>query len=210
MATSITVRAIAAASKAVAELGLKQAGFRRMGNHLNRSRENLVHAIHFQGSQWGSAASGSFTVNLVVTSPFLYSTWTGRPFPANPASALFAVTSRIGRLMPSRADHWWQVEEETDLAALANETASAIVEYGLPFFDEFDTVQSILTRLRHGDPLPGLTDAQLPLVHAMLSIQAGAREEGQGLLERAYSAAGSSAFRGTVRMIADRLGVPVL
>ena len=103
----------------------------------------------------GICTSGSFTVNLVVTSPFMYSIWTGRPFPANPASALFPVTMRIGLLMPSRTDHWWHVEEATDVTTVARQTADAIVEYGLPFFDGFRTVEAMLTRLREGKALPG-------------------------------------------------------
>jgi len=208
MTTSTTVRAIQFVSRAVADLGLSDAGFRRQGNHLHRHVEGLIHAVHFQASQWGSATSGSFTITLVVTSPFLYSTWTGRPFPSNPASALFPVTTRIGALMPSRKDQWWEVDAGTNLDALSREVAAAILHYGMPFFESFKSAESVLLRLRQGEGLLGLTNPQIPLVHAMLAAEAGARGEARELLQRACIAAGTSPFRRTVRLVSERLEIP--
>lgn len=207
MTTSVTLRAIRAASKAVSDAGLKEAGFKRQGNHLHRNVGDVIHAIHFQASQWGSAASGSFTVNLVVTSPFVYTTWIGRPFPLNPASTLFPVNTRIGSMLPSRKDQWWTVTDSTDLDHLSREVTAAILEFGLAFFELFPSKQAMLTRVRHGKGLPGLTKPQARLVHAILAAEMGAIEEAQELLETACNEAGVSGFRETVQLIAKRLGI---
>jgi Domain of unknown function (DUF4304) len=209
MSPSSTVRAIGAASRAVAALGLRDAGFKRRGNHLHRTGERIVHAVHFQASQWGSATSGSFTVNLVVTNPFMFETWTGRPFPSNPASALFPIVMRIGSVMPAQRDHWWEVGEGTDVDVLSREVASAVIEHGLTFFEPFKSCALILERLREGRGLPGLTEPQLPLVHAMLATEAGDQGEARAQLMMAYTRAGTSPFRETVQRIADRLGIRI-
>jgi hypothetical protein len=209
MSKSVTIRAIQATSKAAADVGLTDAGFRRQGNHLHRLVDGVFHAINFQGSQWGSASSGSFTVNLVVTSPFLHTTWTGRPFPSNPASSLFPLRSRIGRLMPSRRDHWWEVDDRTIVDTLAQEAATEIIQYGLPFFEPFKSTKSMLVSLREGKELPCLSAAHLPLIHAILAVEAGAGAEARGVLERALVGAGASPFRETIQAIGERLGVLV-
>jgi len=211
MSKSVTTRAIQAASRAASERGLKAAGFRRQGNHLHRAVEGLVHAVNFQGSQWGSADSGSFTVNLGVASPLLYTTWSGTPFPSNPATthALFPVGLRIGRLMPSPHDHWWKVDEATNLDVLSNEVAGAILEYGLPFFDGFKSASSMLLHLRNGDALPELAEGHRPFVHAILAAEAGAREEAREVLMRTHDETEVASFRERLREIAERLGVPL-
>lgn len=209
MTVSTTVRALQTASKAVHHLGLRDAGFRRQGNHLHRKMNDLIHAVHFQASQWGSSDGGRFTVNLVVTCPFLYTIWTGRDFPKNPASTLFPVTSRIGRLMPARRDHWWEVDALTDQEALSRDVVAVVLEFGVPFFDAFQSTEVMLARLRLGNGLPGLTEAQCPLVHAMLAVQKGARDEASKVLCMARIAAGTSPFLSTVQSIGDRLRIPL-
>lgn len=207
MTTSVTLQAIRAASKAVSDAGLKEAGFKRQGNHLHRSVSDVVHAIHFQASQWGSIDAGSFTVNLVVTSPFVYTIWSGRPLPSNPASALFPVNTRIGSMMPSRKDVWWSVTDSTDLNHLSREVTAAVLEFGVQFFEEFPNKEAMLTRLRRGKGLPGLTKPQARLVHAILAVEMGAIKEAQELLETEYDEVGVSPFRETVQLIAERLGM---
>lgn len=208
MPPSVTRRAVAAASSLVGKKGLKAAGFRRQSNHFHRNHAGLIHAVHFQASQWGTAGEGSFTVNLCVTSPGLYETWTSKPLPANPATALFPISVRIGHLMPSRGDHWWAVNEETDLVDLSERVAAAILQYGLPLFDAFPSAESILTRLRNREALPGVTESQVALVHATLAAEAGCISEAQACIDQSFENAGDSPFRETVRRIGVRLGVP--
>ncbi|WP_425603184.1 DUF4304 domain-containing protein [Lysobacter soli] len=115
MASSITQDCIRQVSTYVAE-AFKPDGFRRQAPHLWRERGDVINVINFQASQWGSAKAGRFTINLASTNRHLYSTWTGRKFPANPAAAIWPVHIRIGALT-SGTDLWWDVEESTNAYA---------------------------------------------------------------------------------------------
>jgi hypothetical protein len=201
---------MSAASKVLAERGLKAAGFRRQGHHLHRAHDDLIHGVHLQASQWGTATAGSFTANLVVTSAWLYSSWTSRPLPSNPATALFPVVQRIGGLTPSRRDLWWEVLASSDLGAVSTEVASTVIEYGLPFFDSAGNSDALLARLRAGQGLPGVTAHQAPLVHAMLAAEKGLTSEAQEQIRRALADAGAAPFGDTVRLIAGRLGLGIV
>jgi hypothetical protein len=84
---SITLQAIDFVSKGACTDLLVPRGFRRRAPHFFRQADGVYHCINFQASQWGSYDSGKFTINLSVTSPELYSAFTGQPFPKNPATA---------------------------------------------------------------------------------------------------------------------------
>jgi hypothetical protein len=198
--------AITAVSRAAYANGLRQAGFRRQGNHLHRPSADLFHGVHFQASKWGTRCEGKFTINLVVTAPFLYQGWTGKPLPANPATALFPVQQRIGFLLPERRDHWWTVAVDDPTDELADEVTRGLLRYALPFLDEFRSSGVLLDRLRQERGLPGLTEPRVWLVHAMLAQHCDAGDEARTLLQRALEYAGTSPFRSTVVSVGRRLG----
>jgi hypothetical protein len=198
--------AIAAVSRAAFANGLRQTGFRRQGNHLHRPSADLFHGIHFQAGKWATRSEGKFTINLVVTAPFLYQGWTGKPLPANPATALFPVQQRIGFLLPERRDHWWTVTVGDPIDELADDVTQGLLRYALPFFDEFHASSVLLERLRQERGLPGLSEPRAWLVHAILAQYFDAGDEARTLLQRALEYAGTSPFRATVVTIANRLG----
>ncbi len=194
--------ALRAASKAAIQGGLREAGFRRQGNHLHRRSDGLIHAFNFQASRGMAVPLGAFTVNLLVSSEHMYRIWTGR-VPANPATMFFPIQRRIGSLMPQPEDRWWSVG--TELTLLSQEVAHALVTHGLPFFDAFPSADALLEQLRdRSQALPGLmTDTHL--VHAMLAKDKGLEAEAAAQLREALEKAGSSPFRATVLKIAERL-----
>jgi len=110
-------------------------------------------------------------------------------------------------MMPAGTDHWWEVDTATDVAHFAKGVATSVLRYGLPFFDAFRTKSEVLVRLRSGDGLPGLTDAQTPLVHAMLAVDDGSLAEAKTLLAEAHADARGSPFAETVVLIAERLAI---
>lgn len=206
MTQSITRQAITHVSKSIAPR-MKDAGFRRQANHFHRQAGELVHGVNFQASRWGTSSDGSFTINLAVTSEWLCRVWSGREFPANPATALFPIYQRIGALLPDRRDLWWEVTSATDFAALVADVETAITRYAFHFFDTFSSVSGLLVHVRSDVGLPGLTLPQVRLVHAIIAVQAGLRAEAEAELERAARDAGDRPFAGTVRVIARRLGL---
>jgi hypothetical protein len=211
MATTPVQKAIREVSKAVLEHGFRAAGFRRQGHHLHRSFNDVIHGIHFQTSRWSTAPLGEFTVNLSVTADSLYRYWTGHPLPSNPATATFPINQRIGSLMPERLDRWWKVNTHTDIDALCREVSDALVTYGLPFFDTFPSLESILEGLRKGSSFPGMMGYQGPatLIHAMLAKDSGHEDEAERKICQALEDAGTSLFRETVLLVAHRLSISV-
>jgi hypothetical protein len=207
MSKSITQEAMTQASRETAKR-LASARFKRKGIHLHRKVGELFHAIHFQASQWCTAADGKFTVNLIVTSPSLYTEWIGSPFPANPASALFPTHMRIGSLIPHRCDRWWRVDSETDISSLATEVASTIEQYGMQFFSLYESNELLLAQLRQGN-CPGCTAPLAVVVHALVANNLGYQAEAVEACQKAVSESNVPAFSKRVISLAQKLGLPV-
>jgi len=199
---SATETAIGAASKAAFDGGLREAGFRRQANYLHRQSGGLIHAFNFQASRGSAVPRGEFTVNLLVTSEFIYRCWAGR-VPANPATMFFPIQQRIGHVMPQREDWWWPVDGDID--SLCREVSDALVTYGLPYFDTFPSTDALLEQLRRGWQTPRGLMAAPHLVHAMLAKEKGLDDEAAQQLRYALNKAGESSFRETVLRIAERL-----
>jgi len=202
MAASPIQSVIREVSKAAYQRDLRAVGFRRQGNHIHRRFNDLIHSFNFQASR---LAAGEFTVNLLVTSEALYRYWTGRPLPANPATAFFPIQQRIGNLMPERQDRWWTID--TDQEILSRDVRHALLTYGLPFFDAFSSSEAILERLRADANIPGVSAGQAKLVRAMLAKERGNLQEAEQQIHAALEEAGSSGFRQTVLAVAHRLGM---
>ena len=109
--------------------------------------------------------------------------------------------------MPERKDHWWQVSTSTDLTDLASNVLGALTAHAIPFFAGYRDTAAILRTLREVGVLPGLAQAQVPIVHAMLAHDRGLSEEAAAQIQRALVQAGNSPFKGTVQVVGRRLGV---
>jgi hypothetical protein len=203
---SLTSVVIAASSKATQTL-LAAEGFRRKSVHLLRASSDVLHCVHFQSSKWGTAQDGQFTVNFVVTWPSIYEAWTGKPLPANAATAAYPIQNRIGSCLPERTDVWWTVNDQTDAEAVAQKVASTVAETAPSFFARFSTTAMVLACLREHGGLPGLTQAQACLVHAFLAKSFGCESEAEQTLAVALANAGSSPFKSTIRSFAQRADI---
>ena len=190
----------------------KADGFRRNAPHLWRERNDLVNIVNFQASRWGSAEAGSFTINLASTNRHLYSTWTGRMFPANPGVATWPVHTRIGALA-GRTDLWWDVDESTDASALAELIVDSFRPGILEWFEAIPSLAVLDSRLsmyrKYGD-VPGVHEGQLPLIQAIIKRHSGDVLAAGQCLERASVASRGTGFAQTVSTIAERLdsGIP--
>lgn len=146
MKGSAVKSAVGAISRYCHRNGLQDRGWQRRGNHFWRANEDLFYGIHFQTSWFGSSDEGSFTINLVVTAPLLFECWIGEPFPTNPATCFFPLSTRIGELMNvpgAKADHWWTVAQTTDVAALASEVSGLISSAAEPHFRAYPNIRTL-------------------------------------------------------------------
>lgn len=206
MAISLTAAAIGKASAAALD-ALGPTGFTRRSPHLLRQSGDVLHGIHFQSGKWGTAADGQFTVNLVVTWQQIFQAWTGKPMPSNPATASYPIHQRIGYCLPSQQDTWWSVDASTDTEALAAEVANTIAQVAPTFFAPLSSTEGVLSQLRDGRSLPGLTPTQASLVRAHLENSVGNRDEARAILTQEIKSAPNTVFKSSICTFAQRSGI---
>ena len=206
---SITREAIATISAGSCAALLVPRGFRRKTPNFWRSTDGIFQLINFQASQWGTQDAGSFTINVGVTSPALYKSFTGRDLPANPANLLWPVNRRIGFLMSGQHDLWWKVGVNTDTIELGREVATTLETYALPFLDKLRTTELLHAAVLTESSVTGLTDGQLLLVRATLAAQLGDQETAVNLLRAALDKYSGKPFEATVRQTAATLNLPI-
>jgi hypothetical protein len=207
---SVTQQAIKVCSaKTFAAMHRVDSAWRRRAPHILREQGGLVHAIHFQGSQFGSNEEGSFTVNFSVSSRPIYEAWTGRSFPANPATALFPIQKRIGHFLADRRDHWWSVTESSNLEELSLSVTTAVSSVADSFFSRYVSLDAMLVELRATGTLPGLTKHQAPVVHGIVAAIQNQPREAEAAFRKAMESP-IGAFRETVALVASRVGLTVV
>lgn len=205
---SATRKAVQAISSRLAS-SLKPAGFRRRAPHLWRDTSELLHIINFQASQWGSAASGRFTINVCVTNRELYECWMGRSFPTNPGAATWPIAARIGDFQ-SGTDTWWDVDGESDLDRIGGEVLEVLEARVLPWLDSISTLPKLdaaLARVKKYGDVPGVHIEHVPLMRAVLSAIQGDDSATALFVAEARENAKGEPFAQSVEKIAVRLGV---
>jgi hypothetical protein len=207
---SLTRQTIAAISAGPCSTLLNPLGFKRRAPNFWRESDGIFQSINFQASQWGSRDEGSFTINICVTSPLLYTAFTGRALPRNPAVLLWPINRRIGSLTLNRCDQWWAVNSQTDAQELYRDVVAHLERYALPFLDALRAPEQLWHAVQSDDSLTGLTDAQLILVRATLAAQRGDKVTARHLLEQAQELYRGEPFesvvRRTVEVLAPELG----
>ena len=205
---SVTIAAIKEIS-AAAHRQFAGEGWRRKSHHLIRESAGVIHGIHFQASQFGSAEDGRFTINLVVTEPRIYQAWTRRPLPANPATALYPVQQRIGRMLSANKDHWWKIASTTDLATVQSEVFDLLSVAEREFFNQFSSLESMLQRLRQHGTLPGLTGPQAGVTHGLIAAILGHTDEAEKILRQEVASSTVPGFTYNIREAAKQVGIKV-
>ncbi len=205
---SATVTAIKQISAAV-HRQIAQQGWRRKAPHMIRERGSVIHGIHFQASQFGSAERGTFTINLVVTEARIHQAWARRPLPANPATALYPIQQRIGRMLPNPRDYWWEITADTDLAGIESEILDMLTVAEVDFFVHFQSLEDMLERLRSQGTLPGLHGRQGGVTHGLIAAILGHAVEAESVLRQEVSASTVPGFTYNVREAAKQVGIHI-
>ncbi|MGN9906378.1 DUF4304 domain-containing protein [Phytohabitans sp. LJ34] len=122
--------------------GLRALGFKGSGARYRLDDEECLAQLGFQSSAYNTSASLSFTLNLSVVSRLVWeSARREQPYlPTSPSPNVFYGTyvwqRRIGQLMPTQSDLWWDLEHDADPAAVADAVVTAVHDYGLPAMRE--------------------------------------------------------------------------
>jgi hypothetical protein len=114
---------------------LQQQGFKKKANSFWQNSDAFCDVINIQLSQTNVGPTGSFAINLGVY-------WRevqrllgqeAKAFP--PKEYECTMKQRLGVLVTG-LDHWWDVDQSTDLDLLGQEVVAALSTYGLPWFKE--------------------------------------------------------------------------
>ena len=129
-------------ASAVHEAVLKPIGYRKSGlNYVLASEWTRI--INIQLSRWNSADDVQFTLNFGVYIERLQQL-AERPAPSGTLREPDCIVRvRYGALTPSRLDHWWKVNSQTDVSELIRDVTGALVAYGLPWFDSLTDYRSV-------------------------------------------------------------------
>jgi hypothetical protein len=117
---------------------LRALGFKGSGQNYHLPVPGYFALLGFQKMRFGTRHDVMFTVNLLACS---HADWaalaaTNRYHGERPIlGGMYDAPiwgQRIGLLMPEPHDHWWQVLDDTDTDALADEVLGVLREYGVP------------------------------------------------------------------------------
>jgi hypothetical protein len=119
-------------ASAVHQAVLKPLGYRKTGLNYVLANE-WTRIINIQLSRWNSAEDVQFTLNFGVIIERLRQL-AERPAPPGALKEPDCIVrARYGSLTPSRLDHWWKVNSQTDVPELIRDVTGALVSYGLPW-----------------------------------------------------------------------------
>ncbi len=155
---------------------LQAGGFRKTARTFRLAGNSLTRIVNVQASHWGTHQKGQFTINLGVYFPEVAVLHDLIPVRNPPRACDCIVQERIGRLMPFRHDHWWDVSHDSSVSEIASEMISVWGEYAKPWLErhsDLEAAQEFVT-----------TKYRSPLITAMFSLARGNFDEASGIIRR--------------------------
>ena len=135
---------------------LKPLSFKKKALNYYRQLSEVGHIINIQKSSYGDRDNIKFRVNLGVFEPRF---WAGShigQLPDYPTEPVCLIRKTINDLR-GRKDLWYEIHNYTDEQKLIKEVQEDIQNYILPFFDQLDSVEKILSALEKDSNLLGIT-----------------------------------------------------
>jgi hypothetical protein len=201
---------------------LKARGFTRQGHNWNRAVGDLRDVINLQGSFLNEKGSGSFTINLGKFSNAVDKIVTGAEPPRVVAELRCPVRIRLGKLIPAlgettsidadpskRFDRWWKFDPTTDPFGLSQELTETILTYGVPFFDQLDSLGAMLVWLSQTEskrPLAYPQNVHLGIIHDLLGDHNASALVLNELYD-SYASKGYAAGEQLIIAVAERLQI---
>lgn len=158
----------------------REHGFRRTGRFFMRPWGEVIHVASVQASQWNTAHSADFYVNVDVEWPACRGPLTGQTV-ANPALAPWFVRSR---LRDAHGQTVWDALQ-ADADALAAVVGEALAETAEEFWLSHSDLADVLRRIEAGEELSLGTPQWL--VHAALLLRFGRQAHALETIDRAAS-----------------------
>ncbi|HQR71327.1 MAG TPA: DUF4304 domain-containing protein [Burkholderiaceae bacterium] len=136
---------------------LKSDGFDRRGKTLRSISEGVSQLIEFQKSDKSDSQRIRFTVNLGIVCDKLLDAERTTLAKATVEDA--HLRTRLGQLLSSPADIWWDLTASTDCDVLAGELSQLLKMRALPYLSEHGSEKSLIALWESGKS-PGLTAVQ--------------------------------------------------
>lgn len=149
---------------------LRRSGFSGSGQDFHRRIDGNWAAINFQRDRYSTAADLRFTINLGTASTAVRLE-DGFP-PDEPAREIVCHwRTRIGLLLPSGLDTWWNVRAgmlAVEAQVLGATIAGHLAERGVPALERMASDAAILATYLDGEPRPGLAPAAMDVIGPIL------------------------------------------
>jgi hypothetical protein len=136
---------------------LKPEGFERRGKVLRALSDDIAKVVEFQKSNESNAQRILFTVNLGIVCGQLLDP--ERVKLKNSTSINAHLRTRLGMLLSTPKDMWWELTPSADWEAVARELSQLLVARGLPYLNEYGSVRDLVALWKSGKS-PGLTATQ--------------------------------------------------
>ena len=132
-------------------------GFKKRGVLYYRDNSETRAAIQFQKSRRSTSELSLFTINIsVICIPLLDPEIDDlKKMGGNEGHMRW----RLGDFLDPPFDKWWELKTTTDIAALADELASLIIDHVIPLLDKYSKMNSII-QLWDSGASPGISEMQ--------------------------------------------------
>ena len=135
---------------------LKPLSFKKKALNYYRQLSEVGHIINIQKSSYGDRDHIKFRINIGIFEPKFWSVSHKGQVPDYPTEPICLIRKTTNDLR-GRKDLWYEVNDTTDEQKLIREVQEDIQNYILPFFDQLDSVEKILSALEKDSNLLGVT-----------------------------------------------------
>lgn len=149
----------------------KSHGFKRQGQTLRKIWGGNAAIIEFQRSRDNTSTSLRFTINIAIVCGLLIDQ--GYTPIEKTKSYNGHLIQRIGYVLPSKYDTWWEIDEMTRKDNIVSEILGVVLDYAVPFLEKHISNEAMIDLWSSGTS-PGITDFQRQnlldeLIHKMRS-----------------------------------------
>ena len=135
---------------------LKPLSFKKKSLNYYRQLSEVGHIINIQKSIYSHRNHIRFRINTGIFEPKFWSVSHTGQVPDYPTEPVCLIRKTINDLR-GRKDLWYEIHNYTDEQKLIKEVQEDIQNYILPFFDQLDSVQKILSALEKDSTLLGIS-----------------------------------------------------
>ena len=135
---------------------LKPLSFKKKSLNYYRQLSEVGHIINIQKSIYSHRNHIRFRINTGIFEPKFWSVNHTGQVPDYPTEPVCLIRKTINDLR-GRKDLWYEIHNYTDEQKLIKEVQEDIQNYILPFFDQLDSVQKILSALEKDSTLLGIS-----------------------------------------------------